>query len=232
MESKTDTIIPFSKLRKIIAERLSYSKQHIPHFYLQLDVDMEVALSFRKAYNEQKQIHVSINDLIIKAAANALCKFERMNSHVTENQIIIKNEVNIGIAVSVEDGIFVPVVPDADKKTLDEISETAKKVTAKAKRGVIDMRVAGTFTISNLGMCGVKNFSAIINPPECAILAVGGIEKQIIYNKEKKISEARSIMNLSLACDHRAVDGVYSAGFLNAIKEFLEQPEQLGTGTL
>jgi len=227
MEIENDMIVPFSKLRKKIAERLSFSKSHIPHFYLEIDVNMDAALKLRFSRDSGGNPRLSVNDLIVKATASSLRKFERINSHVEEDKLTLKKNVNIGVAVSIDDGVLVPVIPDADLKNIDEISEISRKKIADARRGVIDFRTIGTFTVSNLGMYGIKNFLPIINPPECGILAVGRIEKRLMCNEEKDGVEPHNMMSMTLACDHRGTDGVYAAKFLDCLRRMLERPEQL-----
>jgi len=224
---ENDTVIPFSKMRRMIADRLAYSKSHIPHFTLEVDVDMDASLKLRVSYNSGHGLRVSVNDLIVKAAAGSLRTFEKLNSHVSEDKLVVKKDINIGIAVSVDGGIIVPVIPKADSKTIDEISGISRKKIADARRCVVDPRIAGTFTISNLGTHGVKSFTPIINPPECGILAVGCIEKRVIHNEKRNAMEAHSMMSVTLACDHRGTDGVYAAEFLSCVKRMLEEPETL-----
>lgn len=215
-----DTVVPFSKMRRRIAERLTLSKQTIPHFYLSVDVDATDLLDWRKLINEGRASRVTVTDIVVKAAASALTEFERMNAHVDAERMVLKKDVNVGIAVSVEDGLLVPVIRNTDRKSLSEISDLSRKNAQAAKRGSINPNDVGTFTVSTLGMCSVKQYLPIINPPECAILAVGTIEPRVVSHNDG--IETRSIMSLVLACDHRAVDGTYAADFLNRIKSRLE----------
>jgi pyruvate dehydrogenase E2 component (dihydrolipoamide acetyltransferase) len=210
----------FGKMRRRIAERLTQSKQTIPHFYLFTDVDMTLVLKWRQACNEANQCHVTVNDLIVKAAATALREFPEINSHVADDRLVVKSDINIGVAVSVEGGLLVPVIPRADTLDLIEISRLAKKNAANARRGIIDMSVPGTFTVSNLGRLPVTRFVPIINPPECAILGVANTEKRVVPVQDG--IAVREMLTLCLACDHRATDGAYAAEFLGAIKEHLE----------
>lgn len=211
---------PFSRIRQVIADRLTRSKQTIPHFYLFSEVDMTGGLVWRKAYNEKNNVRITITDMIVKAVASALSKFERINAHADSEKIILKSNVNIGVAVSIEDGILVPVVPDADQKDIQEISRICKSNAEAARRGSLRSSTPGTFTITNLGMYSISRFMPIINPPECAILGVGSIEKKVIAIDGG--IHIRDIINLCIACDHRAVDGVYAAQFMNRVKELLE----------
>lgn len=215
-----DTVIVFDKMRKRIADRLTLSKQTIPHFYLTVDVDMSEALEWRAKVNEKQTTGITITDMIIKACALALATFERMNAHVGKEKIVLKQNVNIGIAISVNDGLLVPVIPDADKKSLIEIAEISKKNAAAARRGFVSPHSVGTFTITTLGMYSISQFLPIINPPECAILAVGAIEQRVV--PVDGAIAVRNLMSVTLAADHRAVDGVCTAQFLNQIKEYLE----------
>jgi pyruvate dehydrogenase E2 component (dihydrolipoamide acetyltransferase) len=215
-----DREIPFSKMRKVIADRLTRSAQTIPHFYLFSEVDMTEALTWRKAYNEKNQTRVTVTDMIIKATACALSEFGRMNAHADSQKIILKKNINIGVAVSVSDGLLVPVIPDTDQKDIREISRICRENAEAARRGALRTPAIGTFTITNLGMYSVSRFLPIINPPECAILGIGSIEKKVIPIGAG--IHIRDVMPLSLACDHRAVDGVYAAQFLDKIKYLME----------
>jgi len=216
-----DKEIPFSKMRKRIAERLTKSKQTIPHFYLFIDVDMTTALEARAAYNRQAQDKITFNDMIVKAVATGLAEFGALNAHSAEDKIILRKNINIGVAVSVDGGLLVPVIPNADKKSIQEISQIARQNAESAKKGLLKAQTVGTFTVSNLGMYSVNGFLPIINPPECAILGVGNIEKRVVPLENNTIN-SRDIMTLALACDHRVVDGTYAAQFLNAVKNHLE----------
>ena len=220
-----DTIVPFSRMRKRIAERLTLSKRTIPHFNLVVDVDMTDAQKWRRGFNAVQGIHVTVTDLLIKVAAVALKKFPRLNAHVADDKLVVKRHVNIGVAVAVEDGLLVPVIPDADRKPLPEISAMAGRNADAARRGVISMGPGGTFTITSLGMHAVRQFVPIINPPEAAILGVGGIEPRAVAVETGQIA-VRSMMTLTLACDHRAVDGSAAAALLNEIKTTLQSVEQ------
>lgn len=215
-----DREIPLSRMRKVIAERMTRSKQTIPHFYLFSEVDMTEALAWRKAYNEKSNARVTITDMIVKAVASALSEFERMNAYAGDEKIILKRNINIGVAVSIPDGLLVPVIPDADQKDVIEISRVCRENTEAARRGSLRTPAVGTFTITNLGMYSVSRFLPIINPPECGILGVGSIDRKVVAIGDG--IHIRDIMPLCLACDHRAVDGVYAAQFLTKIKELME----------
>lgn len=224
MLSDDDQNVPFTKIRQTIADRLTLSATTIPHFYLQIDVDMTAALAWRESFNVTAVQKISINDLIIRAVATSLAKFPKMNSHVESDKLILKKNINIGLAVSVDDGLIVPVIPKTDELNLEEISLAAKGAAQQAKSGVMKPTAPGTFTVSNLGMFGVSQFWPIINPPEAAILGVGAVEKQLVPGAHNSFS-IRDKIKLTLACDHRAIDGAYAAQFLNAIKDGLEKFE-------
>jgi pyruvate dehydrogenase E2 component (dihydrolipoamide acetyltransferase) len=215
-----DTVIYFDKMRKRIAERLSFSKQTIPHYYLFMDVDFSCVLAWRKTTNEKLGSRISVNDIIVKVVADALRAFPDINAHVDDEKIVVKADINIGVAVSTPDGLLVPVVPDADQLNLGQINEISRKNAEDARRGVINFTKPGTFTISNLGMFGINRFLPIINPPECAILSVGSIEKKVVpaENGIKIIDN----LTLGLACDHRAVDGAKASQFLVKLKGLIE----------
>ena len=221
-------IIPVIGMRKIIAEKMAYSKKVAPHIYLSLDVDMTKTIDLRQKLQAQVQnqydAKLSYNDILIKVSAIALRQNPVINSSFTQEQIILKQNINIGLAVALDDGLIVPVVKDADKKGLGIIAkETADLIQkAKDKKLMPDDYQGGTFTITNLGMYDIENFQAIINQPETAILAVGKIMKQpVVIDDEITI---RPMMNLTLSCDHRAIDGAAGAKFLQNIKQILEEP--------
>ena len=215
-----DEVVPFGKMRQSIAQRLTLSKQTIPHFYLMMDVDMTEAVQWRRSFNAQHGTRITITDLLIKATAVALRSFPRLNAHVNDQQTVVKKNINIGVAVSVEEGLLVPVIGDADQKSLQEISELSKKNIEAARRGLQKPGSTGTFTVSSLGMHGVIQFIPIINPPESAILAVGSVQSRVVPAPEG--TRVREMVTLTLACDHRSVDGADAAGLLNKIKHDLE----------
>ena len=216
-----DDVVPFSGMRKVIAERLSRSKQTIPHMYLSMDIDMENALAWRKAFNADNETHVTITDQIVYAAAHALKEFPRLNAHVQDGALVMKGSVNIGVATSVDDGLLVPVVKDAAAASIDALSAEIKRVVTAAREGKLETNVVGGFTVTSLGMFGVREFVPIINPPECAILGVGAVEDRVVARDGT--AAVRKTMTVVLACDHRAIDGVYAAGFLGKMKEILEE---------
>jgi pyruvate dehydrogenase E2 component (dihydrolipoamide acetyltransferase) len=215
-----DKVLPFDKMRKRIAERLSFSKQTIPHYYLFMDVDFSPVVEWREETNRKLGSKISVNDIIVKIVSEALKEFPEINAHVDDEKIVIKPEINIGVAVSTQDGLLVPVIPNADALNLGQINEISKKNADDARRGILSFTKPGTFTISNLGMFGISRFLPIINPPECAILSVGAIEKKVVPSKNGiKIIDN---LTLGLACDHRAVDGARATQFLAKMKEMIE----------
>ncbi len=216
-----DKVLPFSKIRRRIADRLTAARQNVPHFYLFSDVDMTAALAWRKTINQGKTDKISVNDLIVKAVAAVLREFPSLNAHVAQDRLVQKAAINIGIAVSTTDGLVVPVVENADRQALDALHTLIKDMVEKARRGVLAAVAPATFTISNLGMYAVDGFLPIINPPECAILAVGRSQKQVTARADGSIA-VRDQMTLTLACDHRGVDGAYAARFLDRLKDRLE----------
>lgn len=220
-----DTVVPFGKMRMSIARRLTASKQTIPHFYLFIDVDMTAAVQWRHDWNARHGTHITATDLFVKAAAVALRSFPRLNAHTNDQQTTIKKNINIGVAVSVEDGLLVPVIADADQKSLQELSDLSSANAEMARRGVQRPGAVGTFTVSSLGMHGVRQFVPIINPPESAILAVGAIQPRVVPVPGG--IGVREMVTLTLACDHRSVDGADAAGLLRKIKEDLEAIEDV-----
>lgn len=217
--SASDEVIAFDRMRQIIADRLLLSRQSIPDFTVVAEVDMTAALAWRTAYNAGKQVKITINDLILRAVAQSLRQFPRLNSHVAQDRMIIKADVNIGIAVAVEKGLLVPVLARADTLDLETTAIEAKRVADDARRGVVKPGAPGTFTISNLGGLGVSRFLPIINPPECAILGVGAVEDRVV--PRDGMIAIRKMLTMTLSADHRAVDGAYAAGFLRAVADHL-----------
>jgi len=217
-----DRDVPFSKMRRRIAARLTQSKRDIPHFYLFIDIDMTPALAWRAAYNERARTRVTLNDMIVKAAAAALVKHRGLNAHASAEGVVLKKQINIGIAVSTPEGLIVPVIENAEKKDLAGIGEEARRNAEGARQGRLKPQAPGTFTVSNLGMYEISFFLPIINPPECAILGVGAIEKRVVPTGKSSMG-IRDMLTLTLACDHRAVDGAEAAGFLAEMKRILQQ---------
>lgn len=225
---------PLSGLRKVAATRLTESASTIPHFYLTMDVDMTRLTGLREqliAYGEKRGLaRVSVNDLIIKAAGITLRSFPAVNASLEGNEIVEYADVNVGFAVALDDGLVVPVVASADQKTVFEIAALTGALGEKARgRGLgPDDYGHGTFTISNLGMFGVDRFTAIINPPEAAILAVGRVKDTPVAVDGKV--EIKAMMSLTLSSDHRLIDGAVAGRFLSHLREVLEQPLELLIG--
>ena len=215
---------PVSQMRKTIARRLSESKFTAPHFYLSISVNMDNAILSRKAINAKLGHKISFNDIIVKASAMSLREHPTVNSS-WRGDVIRRNEhVNVGVAVAVEEGLLVPVVRYTDTKTLSEISKEVKAFAQGAKEKKLQPSdwEGSTFTISNLGMFGIDEFTAIINTPDACILAVGGIQ-QVPIVKEGQIVPG-NVMKLTLSCDHRVVDGASGAAFLQSLKAYIENP--------
>jgi pyruvate dehydrogenase E2 component (dihydrolipoamide acetyltransferase) len=215
---------PVSQMRKVIAKRLAESKFSAPHFYLTMNIDMDAAVAARAKINETSSVKISFNDFVLKAVALSLKKHPTVNSSWLGDTIRTNYHVNIGVAVAVEDGLLVPVVRFADGKTLSQIAVEVKDLAQKAKDKKLQPSdwEGNTFTISNLGMFGIDEFTAIINPPDACILAVGGIAKVPVVKNGQVV--AGNVMKVTLSCDHRVVDGASGASFLQTLKSFLEEP--------
>ncbi len=216
--------VPVSQMRKVIAKRLAESKFTAPHFYITMTIDMDNAVASRAKINENAPVKISFNDLVLKAVAAALTRHPAVNSSWLGDKIRINHHVNIGVAVAVEDGLLVPVVRFANTKSLSQISTEVKDFAQKAKAKKLQPSdwEGSTFTISNLGMFGVDEFTAIINPPDSCILAIGGIS-QVPVVKNGAIVPG-NIMKVTLSCDHRVVDGATGSAFLQTVKSLLEEP--------
>lgn len=216
-----------SQMRKTIAKRLAGSKFQAPHFYLTMEINMDKAIEARKSMNEVSPVKISFNDMVIKAAAAALKQHPAVNSSWLDDKIRINHHIHIGVAVAVEEGLLVPVVRFADNKQLSHISAEVKELGGKAKSKKLqpDEMTGNTFTISNLGMFGIEEFTAIINPPDACIMAVGGI-KQTAIVKDGQLAIG-NMMKVTLSCDHRAVDGAVGSAFLKTFKGLLEEPVRL-----
>lgn len=218
---------PISQMRKVIARRLGESKFSAPHFYLTMEMNMDKMIVARKAINEDAPVRISFNDLIIKASAAALRKHPEINASWLGDKITYHQDINIGVAVAIDEGLMVPVIRNADLKSLTAIKTEIKDLAGKAKSRKIspDEMSGNTFTISNLGMFDIDEFTAIINPPDACILAVGSIaEKPIVKDGEIIIG---NIMKVTLSCDHRIVDGAKGAAFLQTLKGLLENPVKI-----
>ncbi len=216
--------VPVSQMRKVIAKRLSESLFTAPHFYLTMQIDMDAAVAGRARINEFSPVKVSFNDMVLKACAIALKQHPAVNSSWLGDKIRVNHHVNIGVAVAVEDGLLVPVVRFADGKSLSAISGEVKEFAKKAKDKKLQPAdwEGSTFTISNLGMFGIDEFTAIINPPDACILAIGGISQVPVVKNGQVVPG--NIMKVTLSCDHRVVDGATGAAFLQTLKSLLEEP--------
>lgn len=216
--------IPVSQMRKTIARRLAESKFTAPHFYLTMEINMDRCTDARESINAATGSKISINDFVIKACASALRQHPKINSSWLDDRIRINHHIHIGVAVAVDEGLLVPVVRFADSKTLTQINAEVKDYAQRARDKKLQPAdwEGNTFTISNLGMFGIDEFTAIINPPDACILAVGGIKETPVI-KNGKLTRS-SVMKVTLSCDHRAVDGVTGAKFLQTLKGFLENP--------
>lgn len=216
-----------SQMRKVIAKRLAESKFGAPHFYLTMEINMDKAIEARKSMNEISPVKISFNDMVIKACASALRQHPKVNSSWLGDKIRYNNHIHIGMAVAVEEGLLVPVIRFADSLSLSQISNQAKTLGGKAKTKELQPKdwEGNTFTISNLGMFGIDEFTAIINPPDACILAVGGIKETVIVKEgQMKIG---NLMKVTLSCDHRVVDGAVGSAFLLTLKGLLEDPVRI-----
>ncbi len=220
-----------SRIRQTMARRMAESKRVAPHFYLTSDINMTEALKLRKGLNALigEGARISVTDMLVKGVAKTLQDFPEANASFAEGKLRVYQRINIGIAVALEQGLVTPVIPDCDKKPLSQIAQEAKELVERARTGRLrpDDFSPGTFTISNLGMFDVEEFVAIINPPEAAILAVGSvIPRPVVVDGEVKAAER---MRVTLSADHRVLDGVTAARFLQRFKVYLEQPLHLVT---
>ncbi|MDP3393280.1 pyruvate dehydrogenase complex dihydrolipoamide acetyltransferase [Sediminibacterium sp.] len=221
------TDVPVSQMRKVIAKRLSESLFTAPHFYLTMQIDMDAAIAARTKINEVASVKVSFNDLVVKATAMALKKHPKINSSWMGDFIRYNDHINIGVAVAVDEGLLVPVVRFADGKSLSQIGAEVKDFAQRAKDKKLQPSdwEGSTFTISNLGMFGIDQFTAIINPPDACILAVGGISQEPVVKNGQVVPG--NIMKLTLSCDHRVVDGATGSAFLQTLKQLLEEPVRM-----
>ncbi|WP_437641276.1 pyruvate dehydrogenase complex dihydrolipoamide acetyltransferase [Sorangium sp. So ce854] len=230
---------PLSMMRKAIARRLTESKQTVPHFYLSIDVDADPLNALREQINAdlaaaavegEKPAKVSFNDLLVKACAIALVRVPECNAQFTSDAILVHRRVDISVAVAVPEGLVTPVVRNVDRKQVLEIAADVRELAgrAKAKKLRPEEMANGTFSISNLGMYGIDNFGAVINPPEGAILAVGQVRREPVVRGEQIVPGRR--MSMTLSCDHRVVDGAVGATFLKVLRQLLEHPTQILLG--
>ena len=220
-------LVELSRTQQLIARRMAESKATVPDFILNMDIDMEAAVAMRAQLKEVTDVVPSFNDMVVKACALALREFPRANGSYKDGRFELHGRINVGVAVAAQDALVVPTIFDADRKSLGEIARVARELAAKVRDGKIapPELSGGTFTVSNLGMYGITSFTAVINPPQAAILAVGAIEQRpAVVDGEIR---PRHRMAVSLACDHRILYGADAAEFLDRIRERLENPLQL-----
>jgi pyruvate dehydrogenase E2 component (dihydrolipoamide acetyltransferase) len=230
--SEEISVVPNNNIRQVIAERLLEAKQTIPHFYLSLDCNITNLLEIRNQVNKNAKsdelgkplYKISVNDLIIRASALALKNIPEVNASWNNDSVIYYNNIDISIAVSIADGLITPIIKNSEQKSIFQISKEMKELAAKARSGTLAPHEfqGGGFSISNLGMYGIKQFNAIVNPPQSAILSVGAADKKLIL--ENNVPKEIDNLILSLSCDHRVVDGAIGAKFLQSIKHYLENP--------
>lgn len=224
----SDKQVALSSMRKAIADRLLESKTKLPHFYLHVEVDAEPLMRLRKEINigsEQEGIKYSVNDLVLKAAVMALTRVPKVNSSFQGDHILHFGDVHLSVAVAIDEGLITPVIRNAQKKSLKEISQEVKDLAlrARSKKLKPEEYQGGTFTVSNLGSYGIDRFDAIINPPQAAILSVGAIVKKPVVNSQNEIVVGYRL-DLGLSCDHRVVDGAIGADYLAALRRLIEHP--------
>jgi len=224
-EGHTD--IPNSQMRNVIAKRLGESMFSAPHFYLTMEITMDNAMSARTQLNEVSPVKVSFNDMVVKAVSLALRQHPAINASWMGDKIRRYSHVHVGVAVAIEDGLIVPVIRFADQKTLPQIAAETKELAGKAKSKKLQPNefTGNTFTISNLGMMDIEDFTAIINPPDSCILAVGRIKEVVV--RQGQGFGVSNVMKVTLSCDHRSVDGASGAAFLQSVKKYLENPIQM-----
>jgi pyruvate dehydrogenase E2 component (dihydrolipoamide acetyltransferase) len=226
-----DTRIPHTSIRKVIARRMLESKQLVPHFYLTVEFEIDALLAARQAINamteKKKGPKISVNDMIVKACAKALRDHPDCNASWTEDEIIQYGAVDISVAVATDRGLITPIVRNADMKGLGQIANETKDLAARARTGKLKLEEfqGGSFTISNLGMFGVKEFAAIINMPQAMILAVGAGEERVVVRNGAMV--VRNMMSCTLAVDHRVVDGALGAQYLQTLRSYIEQPASM-----
>ncbi|GAA1756073.1 dihydrolipoamide acetyltransferase family protein [Streptomonospora arabica] len=229
-DGRDSTELQVSNVRKVIARRLTQSKQEAPHFYLRRTIDAEGLKDFRAQINAQLEStgsKISFNDLIVKACATTLRAHPEVNRSWVDEKLLQHGRINVGVAVAVEAGLIVPVLHDTDKLALSEIGERSRELAGRAREGKLKPQEmsGGTFSVSNLGMYGMDSFSAVINPPEAAILAVGAMKQQPVVRDGEVV--VRNTISLELSVDHRAVDGAVGAAFLKDLAEVLENPMRI-----
>jgi pyruvate dehydrogenase E2 component (dihydrolipoamide acetyltransferase) len=221
-------VVELNRLQQTVARRMAESKATAPHFYLQMEIDMSEAVKLRaklKELSKEETPAPTFNDMVVKACARALREFPRANGAYRDGHVELYSRVNVGVAVAAREALVVPTVFDADRKSLGEIAAEVRALAEKVRDGSVTPPElsGGTFTVSNLGMYGVENFSAVINPPQAALLSVGALKRKPVVDEGGDIV-ARSMMGVTLACDHRILYGADGAEFLGRIRELLEQP--------
>jgi pyruvate dehydrogenase E2 component (dihydrolipoamide acetyltransferase) len=218
--------LPITQMRKVIAQRLTEVKPGVPHFYLNVDVEMDQALALREEAKAQ-ELKVSVNDIIVKAAAMAVRRFPRINQVFAGDVIQQLTNVDVGVAVAIEDGLVTPIVRDADQKSLAEIAAEVRELAerARSKRLKPEEYTGGSITVSNLGMFGIDSFIAVLNPPQAAILAVGKVDPKVVVRDGQMV--IRQMMSITLSADHRVIDGAVGAQYLKELKGLLEHPLRL-----
>lgn len=221
-------MVPHSMMRKVIADRLTESKQNIPHFYLNIECNLDKLMEARADINSMSEstapYKISVNDMVIKAVSYALRDVPEANASWSDEGALMYNNIDVSVAVAIDEGLITPIIRNADQKSLIDISNEMKSLAKKAREGKLapEEYQGGGFTISNLGMYNIKRFNAIINPPQSAILAVGvGEKRPVIIDDEISIA---TIMDVTLSCDHRIVDGAVGANFVNAFKDYIQHP--------
>ena len=222
-------VIELTRLQATVARRMAESKATVPHFYLDMEIDMTEAVALRKRLKEiaaEDQLVPTFNDMVVKACARALRESPRANGSYRDGHLELYSRVNVGVAVAAQDALVVPTIFDADSKSLGEIAARSRELAQKVREGTITPPElsGGTFTVSNLGMFGISNFSAVINPPQAAILAVGALEPKAVVDKATRRVAVRDMMGVTLACDHRILYGAEGAQFLGRVRDLLQQP--------
>ena len=222
-------VAELTRTQSTIARRMAESKATIPHFYLSMEIDMTEAVKLRARLKEiaaEGQAVPTFNDMVVKSCARALRDFPRANGAYRDGRLELYSRVNVGVAVAAQDALVVPTIFDADVKSLGEIAARSRELAAKVREGTVTPPElsGGTFTVSNLGMFGISNFSAVINPPQAAILAVGALEPKAVADRDTRRVAVRDMMGVTLACDHRILYGADGAQFLGRVRDLLQQP--------
>ena len=223
-----DIKVPLNRLRQIIAERTSHSKSTVPHFYVTVEVDIEKIQELRAMFESEESGKVSVNDFVVAASVKALQAMPEVNATYQGDHVLRYGAVHIGVAAAVEDGLLVPVIKNAHAKSLRQLSSAAKDLVKKAREGKLhpDEMSGSTFSISNMGMLNVEDFGAIINEPNCAIVAVSTAQKKVVVNENDEL-EVRLRMNVTGSFDHRVLDGAVGAKFMNVLRDYLQNPTRL-----